>query len=317
MMAVLALALTLPACGRRSVDVATAESIELDLDRRNAERVARYYLGGFVGPDGGDPVEAGILSVDGSELSLHPRPLPEFARAALPGDADGILDADEFADWAQHTYVRARSLPQALDSLRAGRPWSERDTAWFTFSVDGSPMTRARRRLFVPTDALREAIGHFTEDGRLEYPPGTVIVGEHLVDGAVAETTVKRRRADGFWDFMVYDRAGRLADATSTQPRALRAPAQCTGCHLGSRLFEPDRSFPADAPAGPAGARGVVVPAAWRDAGAAAIFREHATRSDHVLGLYATVYVGRLRAERAAGRPLAAEDEEILRLLDD
>ncbi len=304
-------------CAGEHVDVRTAEDVPIDLDRRNAERVARYYLGGLVGPRGGDPVAAGMLSVDGGALVLHPQALPERARGALEDDGDGVLRADEFSAWAATTYREARDLPATLQALRGAMPaWAVADTSWFSFEVRGSPMTHADRRLFVPVASLRAAIARFAAGGELRYPAGTLLVGEHLLDGELTETTVKRRRADGFWDFMVYGRDGRLVDTTSTPPRALRAPLQCTGCHLGSRQFEPDRSFPADAPAGPAGPRAVVVPPAWRDAGTAAIFREHAARRDDVLGIYATVYVGRLRAERAAGRPLPPADVRLLEALE-
>ena len=84
------------------------------------------------------------------------------------------------------------------------------------------------------------------------------------------------------------------------------------GANLVRRLFEPERSFPGTEPEGPAGPRAVAVPDAWRDAAAAARFREHATRADGALGLYATLYLGRLRAERAAGRALAPEDAALL-----
>jgi len=304
----------LAACAGRDVDIRAAERVRVELDRRNAEVVVRYYLGGFAGADGGDPVAAGLLALDGGGLWMYPAALPAGARETLVDDGDGVLDDEEFTAWAGATYRDARALPATIEDL--GQTWSASDTSWFSFDIEGSPMTHARRRLFAPVSAVREAIVRFAEEGELTYPPGTLLVGEHVVDGQVAETTVKRRRADGFWDFMVYDGAGRLAGATSAPPRGLRAPAQCTGCHLGSRLFEPDRSFPAPAPAGPAGPRAVVVPDAWRDAGAAAIFREHAARTDHVLGPYATVYVGRLRADRAAGRSLPREDIELLERLE-
>lgn len=317
LLAVLPAAAVCASCASEAIDVSSADRVEIRLQRRNAEAVARYYVGGFVAPQGGDPVEAGLLSVDGASLWVHPVALPTYAREALNDDGDGVLDADEFAAWSAATYRRARALPTTIDSLSPGRPWSERDTSWFSIDIQGSPMTAARRRLYIPVAALRHAILSHASDGELTYPEGTIVVGEHLEEGALVETTVKRRRADGFWDFMVFDAAGRLVDATSTPPRRLRAPRQCTGCHLGSRLFEPDRSFPGRAPRGPTGDRAVVVPEAWRDAGAAAIFREHATRADGLLGLYATVYMGRLRSESGLRRPIAPADRRLLELLGD
>jgi hypothetical protein len=302
----------LAACESEEIEVAAADRVEIRLERRNAETVARYYVGGFMGPAGGDPVEAGLMSVDGSRLWIHPVALPAYASRALRDNGDGVLDGDEFAEWTASTYRTARALPSTLDSLAPGRPWAARDTAWFSIDVQGSPMTTALRRVHMPVAAVRAAVGAQVAGNGLTYPVGTVVVGEHLVDGEVVETTAKRRRADGFWDFMVYDAAGRLVGATTTPPRRLRVPQQCTGCHLGSRLFEPDRSFPGRAPRGPTGDRAIVVPEAWRDADVASIFREHATRADGLLGLYATVYVGRLRSEAGLGRALAPADRRLL-----
>jgi hypothetical protein len=151
----------------------------------------------------------------------------------------------------------------------------------------------------------------FIADGKLRYPVGTWLIGEHLADGQVVETTVKRRRADGFWDFAVYNADGALAPATTTEPKPLRAPMQCTGCHLGQKRFEPERSFPGHAADGPNGPRAVYVPDAWRRPEAVTRFDEHARRDDGVLGLYATIYTGRLLAERDAGR-LAPADAALL-----
>ena len=312
---VLALALLLGGCAH-DVDVATAERVPLRFDKANAERLARYYLGGLAGPDGADPVEAGLLEVDGGDLFVRPQALTPEQRAALAAadvGSPGAIDWDEFADFAAATYADARALPPTLDALRAAHGDWRDDAAWFGYAVEGSAMTHARRRLRVPVAALRAALRAHADGGALAYPPGTLLVGEHLGEGgAVAETTVKRRRADGFWDFAVYDADGALAGRTATPPRPLAVPVQCTGCHLGRRQFEPEESFPAAAPVGPAGPRAVVAPEAWRDAETAARFREHATRADGVLGLYATLYVGRLKADRAAGRPLAPEDAALL-----
>ena len=287
--------------------------LRVDLDKANEERLLRYYLGGYAAPAGADPFEAGLVAREGGGFVLRPEAFPEAARAALrDADADGTLGWDEFTVFVEATYADARGLPASLDALRAARPWSLGDSAWFGFDVEGSAMTQARRRTLVPTAALRAALAGFRAAGdRLVYPEGTLLVGEHLVDGAVVETTVKRRRADGFWDFAVYGADGRRAAATATEPKPLRAPVQCVGCHLGERRFEPDASFPAAAPDGPYGPRALVVPDAWRRPDVAARFNEHAARTDGVLGLYATVYVGRRLAERAAGT-ISARDAALL-----
>ena len=172
-------------------------------------------------------------------------------------------------------------------------------------------MTAARRRIHVPLAALRTAMAAFPTSGELAYPVGTWIVGEHVVDGTVVETTVKHRRPDGFWDFAVYGPDGALAPATQTEPRSLRVPTQCTGCHLGQRLFVPEKSFPATASDGPFGPRAIYVPDAWRSREATVLFDEHARRDDGVLGLYATLYAGRLLAARDDGA-ITPEDAALL-----
>ena len=304
--------LVLAGCGGGGpVDVQTAEAVPLRLDRDAPEKLLGSVLGAYAGPDGGDPVAAGLLSRDGDGYVLHPQALPEAARAALAdANGDGAVDWDELAAMLEATYVDARAFPPTVDALRLLADFRAGEPDWFTVEVDGV-MTAARRRIHVPTAALRTAMAAFPEAGTLAYPAGTWIVGEHVADGEVVETTVKRRRADGFWDFAVYGPDGALAPATQTEPRPLRVPTQCTGCHLGRRLFEPEKSFPAEASDGPFGPRAVYVPDAWRSAEATALFDEHARRDDGVLGLYATLYAGRLLAARDAGT-LAAADRQLL-----
>lgn len=302
----LALALLLAGCGGAS------DGLPVRLDKSNEETLLRYYLGGYAAREGADPVAAGLLATEGG-LAIRPERLPAAYRDALrDADGDGALGWDEFVAFVEATYARARGLPPTRDALLAGAPLSEGDSAWFTVDVEGSPMTSARRRVFVPVAALREALAGYRAAGdRLVYPQGTLLIGEHRDGERVLETTVKRRRADGFWDFAVYGADGRLAEATATPPRALRSPVQCAGCHLGRRLFDPDKSFPAAAPDGPYGPRAILVDDAVRAAVAAldltAVFDEHATRSDGVLGLYATLFTARLLADREAGRITPAD----------
>jgi len=309
-----ALLIALAACGGGPSD-----GLAVDLDKSNEDVLLRYYLGGYVGPGGGDPAEAGLMVEEGG-LAVRPEAVPEPYRDALRDvNGDGTLDWDEFVAFVEATYARARGLPPTLDALRAEAPYAEGDSAWFVTEVEGSPMTTARRRIYVPVAALREGLAGYRAAGdRLLYPEGTVIVGEHREGERVLETTVKRRRADGFWDFAVYGADGRLAGATATPPRPLRTPIQCTGCHLGRRLFDPEKTFPAPAPDGPHGPRAVVVDGAVRAAveahDLAMRFDEHAKRSDGVLGLYGTLYVARLLADREAGR-LAPEDAALLEAL--
>lgn len=309
---ILTLTLSIVGCAEEGpVDVQTADAVRLELDRDEPERLLASVLGAYVGEEGGDPVEAGLLSTDGGDLVLHLDRLPAEARAALSdANGDGVVDWDELAAMLEASYVGARGLPPTVDALRQRAGFLTGEPDWFTVEVDGV-MTAARRRIYVPAAALREAMEAFSERGEIVYPAGTWIVGEHLLDGEVVETTVKRRRADGYWDFAVYGPDGALAPATQTEPRPLRVPTQCTGCHLGRRLFEPEKSFPAAASDGPFGPRAIHVPESWRSAEATVLFDEHARRDDGVLGLYATLYAGRLMAAREAGT-ISGDDRQLL-----
>ena len=291
-----AAALALSACASGPVDVQTAEAVRLDLDKNRPGRLAAALLGGLAG---GDAFERGLLSGDDDALTLHPQLLDAETRAALSdADGDGTIGWDEFEAFVEAAYPG--TLPATLGEARAAAGVA--DDAWTTLDVEGSVMTEALRRVYVPLAALETAMDAFPDTDVLVYPEGTWILGEHLgPDGEILETTAKRRRADGFWDFAVYDADGALVPATSTGPRALRAPLQCTGCHLGQKLYEPEKSYPATPGPGPNGPRAIRVDDAARSAEATALFEEHAGRDDGVLGLYATVHAGRLMQARADG----------------
>ncbi|WP_412068076.1 hypothetical protein [Rubrivirga sp. IMCC43871] len=304
-----AFALALSACGGGGpIDVATADAAPLRLDRDAPEKLLRSVLGPYAG---GDPFASGLVTDEGDDLTLALDQLPADARAALVDvNGDGAIDWDELAAMLEATYGAATGVPATLAGVRQQADYLGGEPGWFTVDTDGV-MTAARRRIHVPVEALRHAMGTLPGGGDLVYPAGTWIVGEHLVDGAVVETTAKRKRADGFWDFAVYDANGRLAPATQTEPRALRVPTQCTGCHLGERRFEPEKSFPGEATDGPFGPRAIHVPPGWRSAEATRRFDEHASRDDGVLGLYATLYAGRLMAQRERGT-IAPDDAALL-----
>ena len=292
------------------------------IDGGGAERALRYYAGGLAAPGGADPLATGLLVYsDASGYALALDALPGEFAARLLGDGP-VRALDWKADLKpvfEETYPGARRLPPTLARLQEeiGK-WSPDDPTWFVHEVDGV-MTNARRRLFVPTGAAQRAAMAMASGETAVYPTGSAIVGEHWLDGSLVETTVKRRRADGHWDFMVYDASGALADGTTTPPRALAAPAKCVGCHLGQKLHQPEKAFPANAPDGPAGPRAVHVPASWREAvetaSLASRFQEHARRADGVLGLYGTLYAARAVAQHRAGQPLASEDSALVSLV--
>ena len=297
-----------------SGELVSASLIRLDLDKSEPERLVRYYLGGYLGPAGGDPFEAGwALDRDGRLYlnldSLHLHYGPSVA-GLQDANQNNRLEWDEFAAFVGGTYYDARGIPSTLEGFREvfGRAG---DDAWFSVEINGV-MTAARRRVSVPLDRLREALRtYLANEQQILYPIGTAIVGEHFIDGRLMETTAMIKRGDGYWDFVTYDTSGTLASSTATPPKALDSPTQCVGCHFGSKLFEPEASFPAEARPGPHGPRAIHVDPLLRDAEVTRYFNEHARRSDTVLGLYATLFIARLRADRRSGE-LAPEDAALL-----
>ncbi len=294
---------------------AAAGWVEVDLDKSDPERLLRYYFGGYAAPAGADPLAAGLVVeqegryfVDTEVLEVRHPGVGAALRATAQG---GRVAWKPLADFLNETYYAARGLPPTLAALRAEVPYLEATPPWFHVEIDGV-MTTARRHVYVDEAALRQALSAYRQNGdRLLYAEGTAFVGEHHLEGALVETTVLRKRADGFWDFFTYGPDGTLAAATQALPRALKTPTQCVGCHFGGKLFEPERSFPGTAPPGPHGPRALYVDDALRDRAVVTFFDEHRKRSDTVLGLYNTLFVARLRADRRAGR-LAEADASLL-----
>ena len=307
------------ACGEAKTEgEQVSPRLLIDLDRSNPERLLRYYFGAYVGPDGGDPFEAGVLVEQEGRYyadvpvleARHPRVGATLRVAAR----DQRLDWDELAAFLNATYYTVRDLPSTLEAFRADVPYLEDDTSWFHVELNGV-MSTARRHVYIPEDAIRSALrGYQAQGERLIYPPGTIVVGEHRQEEAFIEATILRKRKDGFWDFFTYGEDGALTVETAALPRALKTPTQCVGCHFGGKLFEPERSFPSEAPPGPHGPRAYYVEEAWRDREVVAFFDEHRKRSDTLLGIYSTLFVARLRAEQRAGR-LAKADTQLLATL--
>ncbi|MEM6336789.1 MAG: hypothetical protein AAF752_09480 [Bacteroidota bacterium] len=300
-----------------SAPTGSGDLVRVSIDKKNADRLLAYYFGGYASSAGADPFETGLLQrVDGSVFldrsafaALH----PGMVAALDPIASDGDLGWKELVDFFQATYYDARNVPTSLSTLETEAGFTP-ESGWFEVAADGV-MTVARRHVFVPEPALREAIAQYkARDEQVLYPIGTTVFGRHQQGEEILETTVMRKRDDGYWDYFTYDQAGQLAAATSTEPRALKTPTQCAGCHLGSRPFEPERSFPAKAADGPHGPRAIYVPAALRNGEIVSFFDEHRKRSDTLLGLYATLYTAELVAQREAGT-LSQEDADLLNAL--
>jgi hypothetical protein len=274
----------------------------ITLDKSDPERLLRYYFGGYVPGTAQDPFTVGLLVRRDGAIYLEQDSLARWYPEASQYLASGsdALDWDDLKLFLQATYYDARDLPPTLGDLRLAAPYRTED--WFTIELHGV-MTTALRRIFVDPSALRTALRGYQAAGeRLLYPEGTTIIGEHWLEGEHAETTVMLKRPDGFWDYMTYGSEGTLVPMTTTGPRQLQTPTQCAGCHFGDKQFEPERSFPAEARPGPHGPRAIYVDDALRDLEVTMFFDEHRKRSDYVLGLYNTLFVAQLRADREAGR---------------
>jgi hypothetical protein len=264
--------------------------------------MAAFFLGAYGSPDD----VASALSSDGAvSLRLDSLSLfaPSLAAAARRRTQDGILTREGFASAIAETYRGSTDLPKdaaALWDLVGGQPdTSQKADDWVTYEVSGS-MTRFRRRIYMRRDAVRGALVRFAQDGGLRYQDGTVAIGQHLEGGTVVETTAMIRRPDGFWSFVAYDQSGSLVDSIAGAPDKLGVPGDCFGCHYGTRLFEPERSFPGQARPGPSGPRAVHVPDSSRDLDVVVALQEHARRSDGLLGLPATLYVSQLKGRDPA-----------------
>jgi hypothetical protein len=287
--------------------------VAIDAGRSDAGPVLRFYLGSYMDPARIDSV----LAADGDGWRLHLAVLagiaPALHAALEPSAGDGLLGRDELRAAVQATYAEARRLPGSASELVALPGFGAPDDERVEIRVRGS-MTRYERRVRIPVAAVVSALEGFVSSGELQYPVGTVVVGEHFEDGAVVETTAMIRRADGYWDFAAYGAGGAPIGEIHGDRGGLAVPTRCFGCHYGDRAFEPEASFPAPASDGPHGPRFVEVPGEWVDRDVVSRLDEHRRRSDGLLGLYATVLVGRWKAEAEAGR-LPAETARLVEAL--
>lgn len=306
--AICALALSIAGCGAgcgAAPDTPDSSGLEINLDKKGERDLLSFYLGGYVPGGSTDPFEAGLLTLrDGrffipdsvfeSDLGRHVRGLE-----AVAGE-DRLVDWDEFESFILDTWSSVRGAPATVEEARSRfGDWSD-DRAWFTMEVTGS-MSPYRRRIAVELSALRSAIDGLTSlEDSVIYPTGSVFVGEHVQTGqareVVVETTFMVKREDGLWDYFAYGSDGRWTTTIENEPSDLNVPTQCVGCHVGSRPFEPERSFPAAARPGPSGPRLVHVDPTISTEGIVETLREHVRRSDTILGLYATLYLSRIRS---------------------
>ncbi len=267
----------------------------------------RYVVGTFE-PAGSDPVS---VAADGStlvDIDVLEGRSPGAALAFRDEAVADRVDSDALDRILDRAWRMRPPVDADLGAFAARTGYRDRDGEWFRHEVAGS-MTTYRRRLHIPLAAVRSAVVSFAEGRGLRYPPGTVVVGEHLDAGRVVETTVMTRRSDGFWDFAAYGADGLPVDRIRGTTDDLRVPADCYGCHYGDREFEPQRSFPATAPDGPWGPRALFVPPEWRRADVTARLDEHARREDGLLGLHATLRLSALLSGRDAGAPAGSDDD--------
>jgi hypothetical protein len=307
------------ACGTERVEAVPDSFVRISIDKPDPDRLLRSYFGGYVSPRPADPFDAGLLHERSGRLYVDmdvlSRNQPAAAEHLTDIDADGSIGWDEFESFIAESYNAVRGAPPSLEELVRETSFDPADADWMRVDVHGV-MTTARRRIYVRESAIRSALEEYADrNGRLIYPIGTVFFGEHYLDDARVETTVMRKRPDGFWDYFVYDEDGLPARGTATPPRELSVPVQCVGCHYGDKVFEPEASFPARARPGPHGPRQLYVEDAYRDVEVVRYFDEHRRRSDTVLGLYGTLFVSKLRAERNAGG-LDEADADLLDALE-
>lgn len=295
-----------PGCGDDSkAEKIPASHIPIVIDKSQPERLLTYYFGGYIRPEPDNPFEAGVLVnsngrryVDMESLEHH---VGDAASYLTDTDGDNRIDWDELEAFIDATYYSARGLPVTLDSLFREAGFEYGNDEWLQAEVNGV-MTTALRRIHVKQSAVRAALEGFWEnEEQLVYPDETIFFGEHYIDDRRVETTVMRKRTDGYWDFAVYGPDDSLTGATDTPPKELRSPVQCVGCHFGSKLFEPEKSFPAQARPGPHGPRRLHVNEELRDSDVVLFFDEHRKRSDTVLGLYSTLFVAELRRQKRDG----------------
>ena len=302
--------LLLTSCGQPG----TSSTLPVQLDTPQAERVLSFYFGSYVVD--ASPFDEGILRKEEDQIRIDLSQVNGLGLSESLDDVngDGIIDWDELEPFLASTYYEARSFPPTLDALY--NQISHPDSGWQAIEIDGM-MVSARRRVLVKESAVQEALKNYQANNKqIIYPVGTTFIGHHYDENQRIETTISQKREDNFWDFIIYDQDGRLTSTTQTGPKELTAPTRCVGCHFGGKLFEPEASFPEEAPDGPFGKRGIYVEEEARNKEITELLDEHTKRSDTVLGLYGTIYLSRIQEKLKAGASLSETEALILETID-
>lgn len=292
-----------------------AGEVVIDLKKTDNRRLLSFYIGGMVGAEARDPFRAGVLREEKGDFFLHVDSLAKMA-PILNTDlrlisADGLVDWDELEALVLTHYYAYRNVPATVDLLMAETGDWNNEGEWFRVDVNGV-MSPHLRQINVKLKDLYDAIRSYRENGdHLIYPVGTIFISEHLDADHIVELSAMRKRHDGFWDFFAYNENGFLASALTRHPKNLDVPTKCIGCHFGTRLFEPERSFPSKPQPGPDGPRALYFdyPPPGRE-----LIRsldEHRKRSDLVLGLYGTLMLAKLRNLKQEGS-LGEEEADVL-----
>jgi len=311
---ILSCSLLIAAGCSKTTDRDRATGVRLDLDRLNEQPYVEFYFGPYA-PPGSTIFESGLIQEQSGSFFLDLKVLASvysFASELQAPASDGILTWEELSPFmSAHYYDVVGAPPSLADFLDRA---DQTDIDWMDVEVDGV-MTNATRHVLIPKSAVRKGLEEFSDNGeQLLYPVGTRILADHVINDAVAETTAMQKRTDGYWDFFVFDSNGQLAAETATPPKNLVVPTQCAGCHLGSRLYDPEKSFPGTARPGPDGPRRIHVGDRQKNSKALRFLDEHRKRSDGILGLYGTIYLANLLADRGDGT-INAEDAALLNKL--
>ncbi len=284
----------------------------IDLDKGDEGLLLDYYFGAYT-----DGAPRMVLHEEDSKYFLQPATtlidFPNIVALHNGAGEDGVITWEEFEAWILDSYYNVIDAPASLDRFRdVAGDWNQSD--WFSHEVKGQ-MTRFRRRLSIPRSAIYAALEEMDRpQDAILYPVGTSIVGEHLQNDTVVETTVMMKRKDGYWDYFAYNEEGLLATTVQKDPNPMSVPTKCLGCHFGDRQFEPEKSFPSVARPGPNGERHVFVPDQFRDKAVRDAFSEHARRSDTILGLYVTLFISDMLNQAEAGLGKESDQQILTRL---